>query len=514
MLILVRVYQLKQECLLDIKSSHKKRKEFMREARTRLAKLFRQTLPHESVVDQISSLRTYECDGLSAYKQLPLLVVLPSSIEEVQSVIRICQENSVPIVSRGAGTSLSGGALPHADGIVLSLAKMNQLLEVDELNRTATVQPGMRNLAISQAVKSRGLYYAPDPSSQIACSIGGNVAENAGGVHCLKYGLTLHNIVNIKIVTVDGTLMTIGGSGQDSPGYDLLSLMIGSEGMLGVVVEVTVKLLPLPEVAKVVMGIFDSVENAANSVAAIISSGIIPAGVEMMDNPAIRAAEAFVSANYPVDAEAILLCELDGTDAEVEAQISKVETILRQQGATDSKVAKDEAERALFWSGRKAAFPAVGRLSPDYYCIDGTIPRRALGKVLTAISDLSKEYGLRVANVFHAGDGNLHPLILYDASKPGELEKTERLGGKILELCIHAGGTITGEHGVGVEKIGEMCVQFSDQELEQFHAIKEVFDPQRILNPGKAIPTLARCAEHNAMHVHNGELPFPELDRF
>ena len=479
-----------------------------------LAEIFRGLLPADNVIDQPTSLATYECDGLSAYRQRPLLVVLPETTEQVQQVMRVCSKHKVPVVSRGAGTSLSGGALPHADGIVLSLSKMNQILSMDRLARSAVVQPGVRNLAISGAAKPEGLYYAPDPSSQIACSIGGNVAENAGGVHCLKYGLTLHNILSLTVVGADGDLFEIDQRSLQADGYDLLPLLIGSEGMLGVVVEITVKLLPIPECARVVMGIFDSVEKAGDSVAAIIARGIIPGGIEMMDNPAIRAAEAFVHAGYPVEAEAILICELDGTEQEVEAQIAKVETVFREGGAVDTRLARDENERLLFWSGRKAAFPAVGRLSPDYYCIDGTIPRKELASVLKGIRELSEKYGLPVANVFHAGDGNLHPLILYDANNEGELEKTEELGSLILQLCIHHGGTITGEHGVGVEKIGEMCVQFDEAELEQFHAVRDCFDPDHILNPGKAIPTLARCAEFNAMHVHHGEVPFPELERF
>ncbi|WP_423908811.1 FAD-linked oxidase C-terminal domain-containing protein [Candidatus Spongiihabitans sp.] len=483
-----------------------------------LVQLFRQAVAAQSIISEKTSLRVYESDGLSAYRQPPRLVVLPESIAEVQGVMAICQKHAIPVVSRGAGTGLSGGALPHKDGIVVSLAKMNQMLAIDPLNRIARVQSGMRNLAISEAVESLGLYYAPDPSSQIACTIGGNVAENAGGVHCLKYGLTLHNIVSLKVATMEGELIDIGANRfancLDWPGFDLLSLMIGSEGMLGIVVEVTVKLLPIPECAKVIMGIFDSVKNAGDSVAGIIGSGIIPAGIEMMDNLAIRAAEDFVGAGYPVAAKAMLLCELDGTEPEADDQIRQVETLFRDNGAINTRVAKDEQERALFWSGRKAAFPAMGRISPDYYCIDGTIPRRSLGHVLTEINNLSEKYQLRVANVFHAGDGNLHPLILYDGNIPGELNKTEELGSKILQLCIDVGGTITGEHGVGVEKIGEMCIQFSDHEREQFHRIRQCFDPKSLLNPGKAIPSLARCAEHNAMHVHHGQLPFPQLERF
>ncbi len=482
--------------------------------RKKLAQRFREFLPVESVIDQPTSLAAYECDGLSAYREQPLLVLLPESIAQVQQVMRLCHEQRLPVVSRGAGTGLSGGALPHAEGVVLSLAKMNRILQIDPLSRLAVTEPGVRNLAISEAVKSQGLYYAPDPSSQIACSIGGNVAENAGGVHCLKYGLTLHNILALKLVSSEGEIFEIDQRNLQTEGYDLLPLLVGSEGMLGVVVEVTVKLLPIPRCARVVMGIFDSVDKAGDSVASIIAEGIIPAGIEMMDNPAIRAAEDFVHAGYPVEAEAILICELDGTEEEVLSQINLVEKVLLKGGATETRLARDEAERLLFWSGRKAAFPAVGRISPDYYCIDGTIPRKSLAAVLRGIRELSTEYGLRVANVFHAGDGNLHPLILYDSSNEGELEETEELGSKILQLCIHHGGTITGEHGVGIEKLGEMCVQFGDAERNQFHSIRECFDPLKILNPGKAIPTLARCAEFNAMHVHNGELPFPELERF
>jgi glycolate oxidase len=479
-----------------------------------LIELFGAFLPADSIIHQTTSLAAYECDGLSAYRQLPLLVLLPVNIEQVQQIMRVCHQQRLPVVGRGAGTSLSGGALPHKDGVVLSLAKMSRILHVDRLSRSAVVEAGVRNLAISEAVKDLGLYYAPDPSSQIACSIGGNVAENAGGVHCLKYGLTLHNILALKIVGSDGDLFELDQRSLQVDGYDLMPLLIGSEGMLGIVVEVTVKLLPTPTSQRVLMGVFDSVENAGNSVAAIIAEGIIPSGIEMMDNPAIRAAEEFVQAGYPTEAEAILICELDGTEKEVMAQIELVEKVLKKGGAVETRLARDEAERLLFWSGRKAAFPAVGRLSPDYYCIDGTIPRKALASVLAGIRSLSEEYGLAVANVFHAGDGNLHPLILYDANNPGELEKTEELGSKILQLCIQCGGTITGEHGVGIEKLGEMCIQFGESERNQFHAIRECFDPQRIMNPGKAIPTLARCAEFNAMHVHAGEVAFPDLDRF
>ena len=471
-------------------------------------------LPARCVVSEKAELRAYECDGLSAYHQVPWLVLLPDTVQQVQSILRYCHERKVAVVARGAGTGLSGGALPLADGVLLSLSRFNRILDIDLANRLARVQPGVRNLAISQAVAQHGLYYAPDPSSQIACSIGGNVAENAGGVHCLKYGLTVHNIAEIKVANMDGELLSIGSRALDSAGYDLLALMTGSEGLLGVIVEVTVRLLPLPETAQVLLAAFDSVETAGHAVAKIISAGVLPAGLEMMDSLAIRAAEDFVHAGYPDDAAAILLCELDGTQAEVETQIGAVRELLASMGAREVRLASNDQERQKFWAGRKAAFPAVGRISPDYYCMDGTIPRKHLGKVLSTISQWSKEYDLPVANVFHAGDGNLHPLILYDANKPGELERTEEFGGRILELCIAAGGTITGEHGVGTEKINQMCVQFNEDELNQFHAIKKAFDPLGLLNPGKAVPTLARCAEFGRMHVHGGGLPFPELERF
>lgn len=475
---------------------------------------FLSILPSGSIFYQEEDLRPYECDGLSVYCQLPLLVVLPDSVEQVQKILRLCNEINLPVVARGAGTGLSGGALPYEKGVLLSLAKFKNIIEIDKALRIARVQPGVRNLAISQAVDHLGLYYAPDPSSQIACTIGGNVAENSGGVHCLKYGLTVHNIQQIKIVTIEGELVTIGGGGLDSPGYDLLALMTGSEGMLGVIVEVTVKLLPKPERVQTLLAAFDDVVKAGKAVGNIISVGIIPAGLEMMDKLAIQAAEDFVHAGYPIDAEAILLCEIDGIEEEVLEHINAVRDILNYSGATDVRIAKDEQERIVFWKGRKNAFPAIGRISPDYYCMDGTIPRKRLPQVLQAMADMSKAYNLAVANVFHAGDGNLHPLILYDASQPGELEKAEEFGGKILELCIEVGGTITGEHGVGMEKLNQMCVQFTTREITQFHAVKAAFDPKGLLNPGKAIPTLHRCAELGAMHVHHGELPFPELERF
>jgi glycolate oxidase len=471
-------------------------------------------LPPASVLSTPAELAPYECDGLTAFRQRPMVVVLPATVDEVQAVLRLCHEMGVPVVARGAGTGLSGGALPLPDGVLLSLARFNRILAIDADNRTATVEPGVRNLAISEAAAPQGLYYAPDPSSQIACSIGGNVAENSGGVHCLKYGLTVHNILKLKLIGIDGEPFEVGADALDSPGLDLLALMTGSEGMLAVIVEITVRLLPKPERAQALLAAFDSVEQAGAAVADIIASGITPAGLEMMDNPAIRAAEAFVHAGYPEDAAAILICELDGFNAEVSFEVMRVRDLLLRAGATDVRTARDDAERLTFWKGRKAAFPAVGRISPDYYCMDGTIPRRALPTVLNRIAELSGRYGLRVANVFHAGDGNLHPLILYDANHDGELERAEELGGEILELCVQVGGTVTGEHGVGVEKLNQMCVQFDSDELAQMHAVKAAFDPRGLLNPGKAVPTLHRCAEFGAMHVHHGELPFPELPRF
>ena len=482
--------------------------------RDALVPALRGILPAHAVLTTEEELRPYECDGLSAYHRLPLIVVMPETIEQVRAVMQACYEQKVPVVARGAGTGLSGGALPIDNGVLLSLAKFNRILEIDPINRTARVEPGVRNLAISEAVAPHGLFYAPDPSSQIACTIGGNVAENSGGVHCLKYGLTVHNVVQVKLLTIDGETLTLGGSGLDAPGYDLLALMNGSEGMLGVITEIKVRLLPRPQETRVIMAAFDDIARAGEAVGNIIAAGIIPAGLEMMDNPAIRAAEAFVHAGYPEDAAAILLCELDGTVEEVNEQTSQVETLLRTAGATTLRTAHNPDEQLLLWKGRKAAFPAVGRLSPDYYCMDGTIPRKYLPQVLTRITEMSEEYGLAVANVFHAGDGNLHPLIMYDANQPGELERTEEFGGKILELCVEVGGTITGEHGVGIEKINQMCVQFQPVELEYFHAIKESFDPEGLLNPGKAVPTLHRCAEFGAMHVHHGQLPHPELERF
>lgn len=474
----------------------------------------RSALPDLDILHTEQDLRPYECDGLSAYRVVPLLVVLPQRLEQVQALLKICHAHQVPVVARGAGTGLSGGALPLAQGILLVMARFNRILEINPAGRFARVQPGVRNLAISQAAAPHGLYYAPDPSSQIACSIGGNVAENAGGVHCLKYGLTVHNLLKVEVLTIEGEYLTLGSDALDAPGFDLLALFTGSEGLLGIVTEVTVKLLPKPQVARVLLASFDSVEKAARAVADIIGAGIIPAGLEMMDNLSLRAAEDFIHAGYPVEAAAILLCELDGVDADVNDDCLRVEAVLKTAGASQVRLARDEAERVRFWAGRKNAFPAVGRISPDYYCMDGTIPRRALPGVLHGIGELSREHGLRVANVFHAGDGNMHPLILFDANQPGELERAEVLGGKILELCVAVGGSITGEHGVGREKINQMCAQFNADELTLFHAVKHAFDPLGLLNPGKNIPTLQRCAEFGAMHVHHGQLPFPDLERF
>ena len=471
-------------------------------------------LNEELIISDEELLRAYECDALSAYRQLPCCVVMPERVDQVQAIMRLCHQENIPVVARGAGTGLSGGALPVADGLVLSLAKFNQILHLDPDQRIARVQPGVRNISVSDAAEKYGLFYAPDPSSQIACTIGGNVAENAGGVHCLKYGLTVHNILAVKLITVTGELLEVGGDTLDSAGYDLLALMTGSEGMLGVIVEVTLKLLGIPLNSRVLLAAFDEIEEAGNGVADIIASGIIPAGLEMMDNGGIRAVEDYLHAGYPVDAAAILICEVDGAAEEVDEECRKVEAILKVAGASDVKVARDKEEGDKFWEGRKSAFPAVGRIAADYYCMDGTIPRKHIASVLSRIEKLAQQYKLGIVNVFHAGDGNLHPLILYDISIEGELERAEELGGKILEVCVEVGGTITGEHGVGVEKINQMCVQFNDEELIQFHAIKNAFDPEGLLNPGKAIPTLNRCAEFGAMHIHHGKLPCPDLERF
>ena len=471
-------------------------------------------LPSGSLLVEREAKRPYECDALSAYHQVPRVVVLPGTRAEVEAIVEACARYEVPLVTRGAGTGLSGGALPLADGCLMSLARFNKILDVDLDNCTATVEPGVRNLAITEAVAPHGLYYAPDPSSQIACSIGGNVAENSGGVHCLKYGLTVHNVLEVTVLTVDGEWLTLGGRALDSAGYDLLALIHGSEGLLGVIMEITVKLLPKPELAKVVLAAFENVESAGNAVAAVIGAGLVPAGLEMMDGLAIRAAEDYCGAGYPLDAAAILLCEVDGGVTDVAAQIALVKEIFAAAGARDMRMSVDEDERVRFWRGRKAAFPAMGRIAPDYYCIDGTIPRKHLARVLASIRALSEEFDLPVANVFHAGDGNLHPLIAYDGNDDDQLSRAEQLGSRILQLCIEVGGTITGEHGVGMEKLNEMCIQFAPAELTQFHAVKAAFDAKLLLNPGKAVPTLNRCAEFGAMHVKAGHEPHPQLERF
>ena len=479
-----------------------------------VARALRAFLPARAVLWQEEDTRPYECDGLTAYRNLPMVVALPETPEQVQRILRTCHALGAPVVPRGAGTGLSGGALPPGDGVLLSMAKFMRVLRLDPLARLAVVQPGVRNAAISDVAAPFGLYYAPDPSSQIACTIGGNVAENSGGVHCLKYGLTVHNVLRVRGFAMDGEPVDFGGEALDAPGLDLLALMIGSEGLLAVATEITVKLLPKPLAARVVMASFDDVEKAGDAVAAVIAAGIIPAGLEMMDQPATQAVEQFVGAGYDVDAAAILLCESDGIPEEVEDEIARVQAVLERAGATRITVSRDEAERLKFWSGRKAAFPAMGRISPDYYCMDGTIPRKRLGEVLNFIGAMERKYALRCPNVFHAGDGNLHPLILFDANDPDQLRRTEAFAGEVLEKCIAVGGTITGEHGVGVEKIDQMCVQFSAAELELFHAVKHAFDPRGLLNPGKAVPTLARCAEFGRRHVHGGQLPQPGLPRY
>ena len=471
-------------------------------------------VPSHALLWQAEDTVPYECDGLTAYRQRPLVVCLPETEEQVQAVLRTCHRLGVPVVARGAGTGLSGGAMPHAMGVTLSLAKFNRILRVDPASRTATVQCGVRNLAISEAAAAHGLYYAPDPSSQIACTIGGNVAENSGGVHCLKYGLTVHNLLKVRGVTIAGEIVEFGSLALDAPGYDLLPLITGSEGMLAVVTEVTVKLTPKPQLAQCVLAAFDDVVKAGDAVAAIIAAGIIPAGLEMMDKPMTAAVEDFVKAGYDLTAEAILLCESDGTPEEVEEEIQRMSEVLRGAGATAISVSQSEEERLRFWSGRKNAFPASGRISPDYMCMDSTIPRKRLADILLAIQDMEKKYGLRCANVFHAGDGNLHPLILFDANDPDELHRCELFGADILETSVAMGGTVTGEHGVGVEKLNSMCTQFTTEENNQMFALKAAFDPLGLLNPGKVIPTHNRCAEYGKMLVRGGQIKHPDLPRF
>ena len=471
-------------------------------------------LPAHALLWHAEETAAYECDGLTAYRERPLAVALPETEAEVAAVLRACHALAVPVVARGAGTGLSGGALPHALGVTLAMAKFNRIVAVDPAARTATVQCGVRNIAIAEAASRHGLYYAPDPSSQIACTIGGNVAENSGGVHCLKYGLTLHNVLAVRGFTVDGEPVQFGARSLDAPGLDLLAVVIGSEGMLAVVTEVVVRLIPKPPTARCIMASFDDVRKAGDAVAAIIAAGIVPAGLEMMDRPMTQAVEDFVHAGYDLRAEAILLCESDGTPEEVGEEIRRMLDVLTGAGATRLEVSRDEAQRLKFWSGRKNAFPASGRISPDYLCMDSTIPRRRLADILLAIQQMEQRYRLRCCNVFHAGDGNLHPLILFDANDPDELARAERFGAEILETSVELGGTISGEHGVGVEKLASMCVQFAPEERAQMEALKRAFDPEALLNPGKVLPTLARCAEYGKMHVRRGELPFPALERF
>ena len=482
--------------------------------RPEIVEALRHIVPGEGVIVSEAERRAYESDGLTAYRQLPMVVVLPSRVEQVAAVLRYCREMGIKVVPRGAGTSLSGGALPLGDGVLLGMAKFNRILDIDYDNRCVVAQPGVTNLAITQAVENSGFFYAPDPSSQIACTIGGNVAENSGGVHCLKYGVTTNNILGIEMVLMDGEVIRLGGKHLDAGGYDLLGVLTGSEGLLGVVTEVTVRILPKPTAARALLIGFATTEDAGECVAAVIAAGIIPGGMEMMDRPAIHAAEAFVNAGYPLDVEALLIVELDGPPAEVEHLISQVEAIARDHRASEIRLSRDEAERLAFWSGRKAAFPAVGRISPDYYCMDGTIPRARLAEVLSRIRALSDRHGLAVANVFHAGDGNLHPLVLYDANKPGEVERAEAFGTDILMLCVEVGGVLTGEHGVGVEKRDLMGTMFDESDLAHQQRLKCAFDPDGLLNPGKVFPQLHRCAELGRLHVHAGRLPFPDLPRF
>jgi glycolate oxidase len=481
--------------------------------RAEIAAALRAIVP-EGVIDDADALRVYESDGLTAYRQPPMLVVLPHTTGQVSAILRWCHGQGVKVVPRGSGTSLSGGALPLADAVLLGMARFNRVLEIDYADRVAVVQPGVTNLAVTKAVEGEGFYYAPDPSSQIACSIGGNVAENSGGVHCLKYGMTTHNVLGVEAVLMDGEVVRLGGRASEAQGLDLLGLVVGSEGLLGVVTEVTVRILPRPETARALLIGFPSIEQAGQCVADVIAAGIIPAGMEMMDRPAIHAAEAFVGAGYPLDAEALLIIEIDGPAAECEHLTKEVQAIAGRNGSQTCRASTSESERAAFWAGRKAAFPAVGRISPDYYCMDGTIPRRRLPEVLSRMDALSAQYGLKVANVFHAGDGNLHPLILYDANRPGELERAEAFGADILRLCVEVGGVLTGEHGVGVEKRDLMPVMFTEVDLAHQQRIKCAFDPELLLNPGKMFPVLHRCAELGRMHVHGGQTAFPDLPRF
>ncbi len=484
------------------------------ERQSQVVRALQAVLPAHALLWNNEDTTPYECDGLTAYRQRPLVVALPETYAQVQAVLKTCHALDVPVVARGAGTGLSGGAMPHKLGVTLSLAKFNKILKLDAASRTAVVQGGVRNLAISEAAAPLGLYYAPDPSSQIACTIGGNVAENSGGVHCLKYGLTVHNVLKVKGFTIEGEEVEFGSDALDAAGYDLLSIIIGSEGMLAVTIEVTVKLVPRPQLARCIMASFDDLRKAGDAVAAVIAAGIIPAGLEMMDKPMTAAVEDFVHAGYDLSAEAILLCESDGTPEEVEEEIGRMSEVLRRCGATAIAVSQDEAERLRFWSGRKNAFPASGRISPDYMCMDSTIPRKRLADILLAIAEMEKKYQLRCANVFHAGDGNLHPLILFDANDPDQLHRCELFGADILETSVAMGGTVTGEHGVGVEKLNSMCVQFSAEENEQMFGVKRAFDSKGLLNPDKVIPTLNRCAEYGKMLVRSGQIKHPDLPRF
>ena len=482
--------------------------------RAQIVKALRTMVPGEGVIASEREMKPFETDGLTAYHQLPMVVVLPETTEQVSQVLAYCHAEGIKVVPRGAGTSLSGGALPLADGVLLGMAKFNKIKEIDFDNRVAVVEPGVTNLAVSTAVAHAGFYYAPDPSSQIACTIGGNVAENSGGVHCLKYGMTTNNVLGCEIVLITGEVLRFGGKHLDSEGYDLLGLIVGSEGLLGVVTEVTLRLLKKPETARAVLVGFPSSEDAGECVSQIIGAGIIPGGMEMMDKPAIHAVEEFVHAGYPLDVEALLIVELDGPGTEVDYLIARVEKIAQRCRAVSCQASTSEQQRLLFWAGRKAAFPAVGRISPDYYCMDGTIPRAQLPLVLKRMKELSAKYGLSVANVFHAGDGNLHPLILYDSNKPGELDRAENFGSDILRLCVEVGGVLTGEHGVGVEKRDLMPVMFSEIDLAAQQRVKCAFDAKGLLNPGKVFPVLHRCAELGRMHISGGKLPFPDIPRF
>ena len=484
------------------------------ERRDEICATLRTIIPADCVIDSAESMRAFDSDGLSAYRQLPLAVVLPETVDQIASVMKWCHQNGIKVVPRGAGTSLSGGALPLADAVLLGLGKFNKILDIDYDNRCVVAQPGVTNLAITDAVEDHGFYYAPDPSSQIACSVGGNVAENSGGVHCLKYGLTTNNLLGIEIVTIEGEILRLGGKHLDAGDYDLMGVMTGSEGLLGVVSEVTLRILQKPAIRRALLVGFDSTESAGKAVGDVIGAGIIPAGMEMMDGLAINAAEDFANAGYPRSAAALIIVELDGPEVEVDALIDRVEVIMKDAGASSIKVSQSEEERLLFWAGRKSAFPAVGRISPDYLCMDGTIPRRRLPDMMIRMASLSQKYGLRVANVFHAGDGNLHPLILFDANEPGELERAEDFGGDILRACVEMGGVLTGEHGVGVEKRDLMGIQFTEDDMKQQQRLKCAFDADHLLNPGKVFPHLHRCAELGRLHVHKGKMPHADLPRF